>query len=55
MQIDEKKFIFLSLNIHQQIDENRFLQIIDARVRVRQLKHVQSFHLIIKLLVFMKQ
>jgi hypothetical protein len=55
MQIDEKKFIFLFLNVHQRIDENRFLQIIDARVRVRQSKHVQSLHLIIDLLAFMKQ
>ncbi len=55
MQIDEKKFILLFLNVHQRIDENRFLQVIDARVCVRQLKHVQSLHLIIEFCAFMKQ
>jgi hypothetical protein len=55
MQINEKKLILLSLNVHQRINENRFLQVIDARVRVRQSKHVQSLHLIIELLAFMKQ
>jgi hypothetical protein len=55
MQIDEKKIIFLFLNVHQRIDKNRFLQVIDARVRVRQSKYVQSLHLIIKFFVFIKQ
>jgi hypothetical protein len=55
MQVDEKKLILLFLNVHQRIDKNRFLQVIDARVRVRQSKHVQSLHLIIELLAFMKQ
>jgi hypothetical protein len=55
MQVDEKKFILLFLNVHQRIDKNDFLQVIDTRVRVRQSKHVQSLHLIIEFLAFMKQ
>jgi hypothetical protein len=51
----KKKFILLFLNVHQRIDKNRFLQVIDARVCVRQSKYVQNFYLIIELLAFMKQ
>jgi transposase len=40
MQIDEKEFILLFLNVHQRIDENDFLQVIDAHVRICQSKHV---------------
>jgi hypothetical protein len=55
MQVDEKEFILLFLNVHQRIDENDFFQVIDARVRICQSKHVQSLHLMIELFAFMKQ
>ncbi len=54
MQINKKKFILLFLNVHQEIDENCFFQVLDAYIRVRQSKHVQCFHLIIESFTFMK-